>query len=59
MTPRQADKIISLAKPVRVRNDRWQEEFTATFVRRDRRNIYSADGGAFDRSELRIVNTEG
>lgn len=55
MTPRQADKIIATAKPVRVRNDRYNEEFSAVFVRRDRRIIYSADGGAFDRSELRIV----
>lgn len=55
MTPKQADKIITARQPVTVRNDAFDETFTAVFVRRDRHLIYSETGGAFERSELRLV----
>jgi hypothetical protein len=57
MTTKQADKIIKTQTAVTVRNSHFGETFTATFIRRDRYNLYSADGGVFDRGELEIVNT--
>lgn len=59
MTPKQADKVILANQPITVRNTRYDETFTATFVKRDRLYIHSADGGTFDRSELEIVKAEG
>jgi hypothetical protein len=58
MTTREADKIISSQKPVTVHNSFYNETFTKIFVRRDRRIIYSADGGAFERSDLQIVKSD-
>jgi len=55
MTTRQADKIISDGKPVTVHNSTYNETFTATFTHRDRYNIYSSDGGQYDRQELHIT----
>ena len=54
MTPREADRIIKAAQPVKVSSRLEPEGFTALFVRRDRWNIYSADGGVFDRGELTL-----
>lgn len=58
MSPRQADAIIKAGKPVTVHNAGFGETFTAIFVKRDRWNIYSSDGGKFDRGELEIVSQE-
>ena len=55
MTPRQADRIIKNGQPVTVRNEWFGETFTATFIRRDRRSIYCADGGVYDRADLTIL----
>lgn len=56
MTPKQADHIISQGKPATVHNASYNETFTATFVRRDRRMIDTAEGGRFHRDELELVN---
>ena len=56
MTPRQADQIIKLNKPVTVHNTNYNETFTVTFIKRDRFNIHTSTGGVFDRSELVIVD---
>ena len=55
MTPRKADQIIKKGKPVTVHNAIYNETFTRLFIRRDRRNIYSSDGGVFDRSDLEVI----
>ncbi len=58
MTPREADKIIKAGRVVTVSNIRRpNEKFSRFFVKRDRWNIYSADGGVFDRGELELVTT--
>jgi hypothetical protein len=54
MTPRQADKLIKAGKPVRVL-DAYDEEFVATFVRRNSRYIESAEGGNFAFSDLKVI----
>lgn len=55
MTPKQADKLIKLGQPVTVRNETFNETFTATFVSRDRHTISTEDGGLFERDELEVV----
>ena len=55
MTTREADRVIRAAQPVAVQSRDFNETFTATFVRRDRHNIYSDTGGVFDRDELKLV----
>lgn len=55
MSPREADRIIRSGQPVTVRNEHYDETFTAEFVRRDRWNLYTADGGIYDRTELQVV----
>lgn len=55
MTTTQADKIIKAGQPVKVRGPLDPRGFVAVFVRRDRWNIYSADGGTFDRGDLVLV----
>lgn len=57
MTPREADRIIKKGQPVWVRSY-LNDVFEAVFVRRDRRNIYTADGGTFSRDDLQILPTE-
>lgn len=58
MTPRQADKLIASGKPVtlfnRFHNETIQE---IVLIRRDRRNVYGADGQKFDRGELELAST--
>ena len=54
MTTQQADKIIKSGKPTIVHNEFYRETFSAVFVRRDRRLIYSADGGVFERADLQL-----
>jgi|PlaIllAssembly_1097288.scaffolds.fasta_scaffold110950_3 hypothetical protein len=56
MTPRQADRIIKAGLPVRVR-DRYGDEWTATFVRRDRWSIYT-ETGSYDRGDLVLLEQE-
>ena len=56
MSPIEADRIIKAGNPVTVHNPFFGETMTdVVFVRRDRFNIYTEDGGKFDRGELRIV----
>lgn len=55
MTPKQADRIIAQGQPVTVHNTAYNETFTATFVRRDRRMMDTAEGGRFHRDELELV----
>jgi len=55
MTPKQADKVIKAGLPVTVHNAKYQETFTAVFVRRDRWTIETATGGRFHRDELEII----
>lgn len=59
MNTREADKIIKAGKPVTVHNPVYAETFTVKFVRRDRYNLYSENGGKFDRAELKIVKLKG
>ena len=54
MTTREADRIIRAGQPVTVHNPFYGETFTAVFVRRDRYNIYTEEGGKFDRKELQL-----
>ena len=54
MTPRQADRVIRAGVPVRVWFPRYGETGELLFVRRDRWNIYSADGGSFDRGDCKL-----
>ena len=58
MTPKQADKAIETGKEITVHNPHYNETFTKLFIRRDRWNIYSADGGTFDRGDLNIVTQQ-
>ncbi len=56
MTPRQADKIIKEGKKVTVMSTQFTELLPdKLFVRRDRWNIYSEDGGVYDRGDLEII----
>lgn len=55
MTTREADQIIKRGKSTTVYNKIFDETFTTIFISRDRYNLYSADGGVYDRSELVIV----
>ena len=55
MTTKQADALIAAGVEVEVRSKYHQEQFKAVFVRQDRRLIYSAAGGAFDRADLEVV----
>lgn len=59
MTPAQADRILKAGKPVRVIGRLDPQGFVAVFVRRDRWNLYTADGGIFDRGDLQISKEAG
>ena len=54
MTTRQADRIIKREQPVTVHNTRYNETFTALFLRRDRYLIYSKNG-VFERADLELL----
>ena len=55
MSPKQADKIIKAGKPTTVHDTFRNETFTKTFISRDRWDIFSSDGGVFDRGELDVI----
>lgn len=55
MTTKQADRIIKAGNVVAVRDKQFGTCFTALFIRRDRYNIYTQDGGIFDRASLELV----
>ena len=59
MTPRQADKLIADGARVTLRSRAFDETFSATPARRDRRNLYTVEGGCFDRADLEVVNPKG
>ena len=54
MTPKEADKIIKLGDSVAVYSKHFGESFIKIFIKRDRWNIYSADGGVYDRADLEL-----
>lgn len=54
MTSKQADKLIRSGEKVTVVNSFYNEEITTVFISQDRHNVYSIDGGKFDRAELTI-----
>ena len=56
MTPRQADKLIKAGKPVTLHNAFYDETMTdVVIVRRDRWNIYLADGAVMDRGDCEVI----
>lgn len=56
MTPRQADKLIKSGQPVELRM--YGEVFVAVIVRRDRWNIYLADGAVMDRGDCEVIKSK-
>ena len=56
MTPRQADAVIKADRPITVQNTKYGETFTATFVSRDRYDLYTDTGSVYDRGELTIIS---
>lgn len=58
MTPREADKIIKAGKPVMVTNQFEDKPFKVVLVSRDRWNVTTADGGVFDRGDMKLVRCE-
>ena len=57
MTPKQADKLIKSGQPVELRS-MYGEVFVAVIVRRDRWNIYLADGAVMDRSDCEVIKSK-
>lgn len=59
MTPREADKIIKAGKPVTVTTNLDHKPSEVMLVSRDRWNVRTADGGVFDRGEMKLVRCDG
>jgi len=56
MTPRQADKLIAGKTPVTLHNTHFNETFgPVIIIGRDRWNVFTTDGGTYDRGELEVV----
>lgn len=55
MTPREADRIIKVGKPVTIYAPKYNETFTTTFTQRDRRTISDDKGGKWHRDELELI----
>ena len=55
MTAREADRTIASGQPVRVVWPLYHESGIITIARRDRYNIYTADGGVYDRADTELV----
>lgn len=58
MTTKQADKLIADRKLITVKSKYYDEQFTVVFNRRTRFNIYTVDGGCFDRKDLELVKED-
>lgn len=54
MTPRQADILIKSGKEVFVTTPLDHDPFPVILVSRDRWDVTTADGGLFDRGDLKI-----
>ena len=55
LTTKRADQLVKSGKPVTLFNEFYNETFTIVLVKRDRFNVYSAEGGKFDRKELQEI----
>ena len=58
MTTREADKIIVRNQLTTVHSKHFDETFAKLFIKRDRWNIYTQDGGIYDRNDLEIIFTK-
>jgi len=54
MTTKQADRAIKSGEPIAVEWPDFRSHATIVIVRRDRHNIYTADGGKYDRADTVI-----
>jgi hypothetical protein len=53
VTPKEADRLISKGKPVKLCHE-YGEVFTVILVRRDGASVYTADGQALNRRQLEV-----
>lgn len=56
MTPKQADNLIRIGKPVLLRHTPTGDQGTILIIRRDRWNLYGSNGEVVDRKDLEVVS---
>jgi hypothetical protein len=58
VTTREIDKLIKADKSVQVYFPEYRETAILHIIRRDRWNVYTDNGGKFDRSDMELIIEE-